>query len=349
MEVILRQELHREVFGKTDKQLETECIEHQKHLPKLITMTIEKLSLDNYNNFGSGVEIDYSTTTGILQVCGDTNVGKTSCIIESMLYVLYDTQSRNYDNVNSHNRKMQVTLELESNVKRYIIERGGQFKDKNRTPKNYMTSIRITENGKRLAETNIKKIREKTRELFGTQEDIEAVSIISRESILFNKQSDILRKKLLSRIFTIEEYNAIYKTIRGIDSETEYSLYPKLVKGIIKEMNKLIPEYKLKVNIVADKISIYAEYETKRLEIRKLGYSESINFEIIFKIVVNHMNNVMRTNMLIIDIPEIDKTMIEKIRGKIDKIIIITNTELENVDKIINIKIGEDGNSYIPQ
>lgn len=330
------------INNQHDKEYET-LVNTQ---PEIKDIKLKTLELTNFNCFGNDNTIKYDTMTGIIYVVGDENTGKTSCLVDALLYSIYDAKGRNYDNVNGNTRKMETKIDLKNGDNKYTIERQSQFKDKQRTPKNYATQTIISCNGKKNRELTPKELKTKIHDNFGTQEEFENVTIVSNDTIFFTRLSDIERRKMINIMFNVKEYCDIYKKINDIDIENE--LYDYIIKEIIKEINQVCTEYTLKSKNNNGKISIYAKYENKKIEIRKFGYSESVKFEIMFKCVLNKINSIIRTDTLIIDTPIEPISTITKIIDMKERVFITTKKAPSDAKNVINVKI-HDGYSCIEQ
>lgn len=334
-------------IDKSNKQIEKEYDVLVNKLSGLKNIKIKNLEITNFNGFGSDNNIKYDALGGIIYVVGDENTGKTSCVIDALLYSIYDGTGRNYDNVNSNSRKMETIVELKNGDNDYKIERIAQFKDKQKTPKNYTTQTIFSCNGKKYRDLTLKQLKNEIDDNFGTQDDFENVTIISNDTIFFSRLSDVERHKMINKMFCVEEFCDIYKKIDNNDNDIEFELYIHILKEIIKEINKICTEYTLNCENNNGKISIYAKYENKKIEIRKFGYSECVKFEIIFKCVLNKMNSLIRTDSLIIDIPiELSNTII-KIADTKERVFIIAKKAPKDAENVIKIDVDENGHSCI--
>ena len=337
--------------GKSEEVIEEEYEAKIKEIPRKKVINIESIEITNFNGFGKGNEIEYKNMKGIIQVKGENGSGKTGCIVDALLYGMYDGKARNYDNINSKTREMTIIVEMEENGDKYVIETEAQFKDVFRNTKNFSTKITLTRNNKRIRRDSVKGVKDIITNTVGTMEEMTNVTIISRDKTeLFSMMSDTDRRKIIMRMFRIEEYSNIYREVMNDDTEIgeeiEIELYTRILKEIVKNINKINEEYILKYENKGGRISIYAEYKNKKIEIRKLGYNESIKFEIMFKVVMNKINNVVETNILVIDVPNIKYDVVEKIMDMKEKIIIITNDDIKH-DVEIGIEINDKGESCI--
>ncbi len=213
-----------------------------------VNWRLKKVEWDNLFNYGEGNSINFENLNGVVGILGKNFSGKSS-IIDSMLYTVYNTTSKNnrknLNLINQNEEECRGYVEIAIGTKTYKIER--KSKKYNRTLKGKKTVEAKTDvefnvydnvtqeerslNGTTRMETdyNIKK-------MFGTVEDFLLTSMASQlDSLSYLNEGSTRRKEILGKFLDLELFDKKFKMcnedsvdlkgalkrLRGVDYDSE--------------------------------------------------------------------------------------------------------------------------------
>jgi DNA repair exonuclease SbcCD ATPase subunit/DNA repair exonuclease SbcCD nuclease subunit len=230
--------------------------EQQEDIIRNVNWRLRKVEWDNLFNYGDGNCINFENLNGVVGVLGKNFSGKSS-IIDSLLYTVYNTTSKNnrknLNLINQNEDECRGYVEISIGTKIYKIER--KSKKYNRTLKGKQTVEAKTDvefnmydtllqeekslNGTTRIETdyNIKKI-------FGTIEDFLLTSMASQlDSLAYLNEGSTRRKEILGKFLDLELFDKKFKMcnedsvdLKGAIKRLGGSDYDELIKEARTEL-----------------------------------------------------------------------------------------------------------------
>ena len=198
--------------------------EQQEDVIRNVNWRLKKVEWDNLFNYGEGNSINFENLNGVVGVLGKNFSGKSS-IIDSLLYTVYNTTSKNsrknLNLINQNEDECRGYAEIAIGNKVYKIER--ESKKYKRTLKGKQTTEAKTDvefsvydavldeerslNGTTRIETdsNIKKI-------FGTIDDFLLTSMASQlDSLAYLNEGSTRRKEILGKFLDLELFDKKFR------------------------------------------------------------------------------------------------------------------------------------------
>jgi DNA repair exonuclease SbcCD ATPase subunit/DNA repair exonuclease SbcCD nuclease subunit len=198
--------------------------EKQEDVIRNVNWRLKKIEWDNLFNYGEGNSINFENISGVVGVLGKNFSGKSS-IIDSLLYTVYNTTSKNnrknLNLINQNEDECRGYVEIAIGTKVYKIER--KSKKYKRTLKGKQTTEAKTDvefsvhdtllneekslNGTTRIETdyNIKK-------MFGTIDDFLLTSMASQlDSLSYLNEGSTRRKEILGKFLDLELFDKKFK------------------------------------------------------------------------------------------------------------------------------------------
>ena len=256
--------------------------EQEEEVARNVNWKLRNVKWDNLFNYGSGNEINFGNAHGILGIFGKNYSGKSS-IVDSVLYTLYNSTSKNVrKNINFINQNKETCsgeIEIDVGHNTYIIERvsekytkklKGEVTFESKTDVNFVKRNNVTGeeeslNGLSRTDTdrNIKKV-------FGTLEDFLMTSMSSQiGSLSFINEGSTRRKEILAKFLDLELFEKKFKLGKEEASEIKAALkrlqgrdFKEEIKIANKELvlNEIIAERKKKeCELLSRDIEILAE------------------------------------------------------------------------------------------
>jgi len=196
----------------------------QEDVIRNVNWRLKKVEWDNLFNYGEGNAINFENLSGVVGVLGKNFSGKSS-IIDSLLYTVYNTTSKNnrknLNLINQNEDECRGYVEIAIGNKIYKIER--ESKKYKRTLKGKQTTEAKTDvefrvydaalqeekslNGTTRIETdsNIKKI-------FGTIDDFLLTSMASQlDSLAYLNEGSTRRKEILGKFLDLELFDKKFR------------------------------------------------------------------------------------------------------------------------------------------
>jgi len=240
-EFLVNYKVEREILDKVfeiNKKYNTE-VESKEEVARNVNWNVKSIEWDNLFNYGEGNRIDFSNLKGIVGIFGKNYSGKSS-VIDSILYTLFNTTSKNekkVSNVINTAKKVAIgNLKISIGDNDYVIARSCDKNIKKNGGEETKTELNflcdgVSMNGNTRVETdqNIKK-------LFGTMDDFLLTSMSSQlDSLSFIREGSTKRKEILARFLDLELFDAknklakeesaslkaIIKKLEVIDYDTE--------------------------------------------------------------------------------------------------------------------------------
>jgi DNA repair exonuclease SbcCD ATPase subunit/DNA repair exonuclease SbcCD nuclease subunit len=216
-------------------------VEDEEDVRRNINWKLKKLQWDNLFNYGESNSIDFSKIEGIVGVLGKNFSGKSS-IIDSLLYTVYNTTSknnrRNFNLINQNEDWCRGYVEIDIGTKTYKIERKskkyvkklkGKETDEAKTDVEFnvydnAVDVETSLNGITRMETD-----KNIRKIFGTIEDFLTTSMASQlESLSYINEGSTRRKEILAKFLDLEIFEKKFRLSKEATSD---------LKGAIRKMS----------------------------------------------------------------------------------------------------------------
>lgn len=270
-----------------NKKFNTE-VESKEEVARNINWKVESLEWDNLFNYGTDNKINFKNLQGIVGIFGKNYSGKSS-VIDSILYALYNTTSKNEKKasnvINTAKKNAVVNLKLSVDDSEYVIARSCEKtikKDGSEEAKTTLNFIGdgVSINGDTRVQTdaNIKK-------MFGTIDDFMLTSMSSQlDSLSFIREGSTKRKEILGRFLDLEIFDAKNKlakedsaSIKALIKKLEATDYDTQMLKTQDEIEILNTTTNLLKDLVSDSNNTLKQLKT---EIDSLdGQLKSINVE----------------------------------------------------------------------
>ena len=209
-----------------------EIIEHEEDVKRNINWRLKRLQWDNLFNYGESNSIDFSNISGIVGVLGKNFSGKSS-IIDSLLYALFNTTSKNnrknLNLINQNEDWCKARAEIDIGAKTYIVERiskkykkklKGKVTAEAKTDVEFFvydnaTEVETSLNGITRIETD-----KNIRKVFGTIEDFLTTSMASQlDSLSYLNEGSTRRKEILAKFLDLEFFDRKFKLVKEDSSD----------------------------------------------------------------------------------------------------------------------------------
>ena len=237
-------------------------IEKEEDVKRNINWRIKKLEWDNLFNYGDANKVNFSSLSGVVGILGKNFSGKSS-IIDSMLYTVFNTTSKNsrknLNLINQNEDSCRGYVEIDIGTKTYKIERKSdkyKKKIKGKETEEAKTDVEFSVydstsgvdtplNGITRMETD-----KNIRKIFGTIEDFLMTSMASQlDSLSYLNEGSTRRKEILAKFLDLEVFEQKFKLAKDETSD---------LKGAIKKLSDRDFEQDIK-----DSNTLLARTETK--------------------------------------------------------------------------------------
>jgi len=198
--------------------------EDQEEVGRNVNWKLESLEWDNLFNYGSGNRISFSKLHGIVGIFGKNFSGKSS-IIDSMLYTLFNSTSKNerknFNIINQNKNHGMGKVEISIGNKKYIVQRSSEKYIKKlkgeetleaKTDLNFECYDKVTRETQSLNGLTRNETDRIIRKHFGTLEDFLLTSMSSQLGALqFISEGSTRRKEILAKFLDLEMFEKKYK------------------------------------------------------------------------------------------------------------------------------------------
>ena len=211
--------------------------EEKEEISRNVNWRLRSLEWDNLFNYGSGNSINFDNLEGIVGIFGKNFSGKSS-IIDSLLYTLYNSTSKNdRKNLNIINQNLPAgsgRVKISVGDADYYIERDSEKyvrKLKGETTTEAKTNVEFncydplvdnleSRNGLTRNETD-----KSIRKVFGTLDDFLYSSMASQmDSLTFIKEGSTKRKEILAKFLDLEFFERKFKLANDESADTKGAL-----------------------------------------------------------------------------------------------------------------------------
>jgi len=215
--------------------------EREEDVHRNINWKLKKLEWDNLFNYGEANTIDFSGLNGIVGVLGKNFSGKSS-IIDSLLYTIYNTTSKNnrktINLINQDKETCRGYIEIDIGPKTYKIERTSakykkKLKGKETLEAKTDVEFTVTDNAIKVTHSLNGVTRMETdkniRKVFGTVEDFLMTSMASQlDSLSFINEGSTRRKEILAKFLDLELFDRKFKMIKEDSAD---------IKGVLRRLS----------------------------------------------------------------------------------------------------------------
>ena len=208
--------------------------EEQEEVSRNINWKLRKLEWDNLFNYGEGNSVNFENLNGIVGILGKNFSGKSS-VIDSLLYALYNTTSKNNrKNINIINQNKQdcrAYVEIDVGTKTYKIERTsykytkklkGKITTEAKTDVEFVCYDNATGFEKSLNGLSRLGTDKNIRKIFGTVDDFLTTSMASQlGSLSYISEGSTKRKEILAKFLDLEMFDYKFKKAKEDFAQTK--------------------------------------------------------------------------------------------------------------------------------
>ena len=210
------------------------ALEESEEILRNINWKLKSMEWDNLFNYGEGNKIDFEKLNGIVGIFGKNYSGKSS-VIDSLLYTLYNTTSKNnrknLNVINQTREKAKGKVEIEIGDELYTVERSSEKyvkKLKGVTTTEAKTDVEFITSGESLNGLARNDTDKNIRRFFGTIDDFFLTSMTSQFGYLsFIGEGSTNRKQILAKFLDLENFEKKYKMAKEESAE---------IKSVLKRL-----------------------------------------------------------------------------------------------------------------
>ena len=220
----------------------TKMAEESESVLRNINWRIRSLEWHNLFNYGENNYIDFDKLSGIVGIFGKNYSGKSS-VIDSLLYTLYNTTSKNerksVNIINQNQEACAASLHITSGNKDYVVNRTSEKYSKKvkgevvieaKTVLDFDVTDAITGETKSLNGNTRNQTDAIIRRNFGTVDDFALTSMSSQFGALnFIDEGSTRRKEILAKFLDLELFEKKFKLAKEDSADT---------KGALKKLEK---------------------------------------------------------------------------------------------------------------
>jgi len=314
-----------------NKKFNTE-VESKEEVARNINWKVDSLEWDNLFNYGAGNRINFKNLQGIIGIFGKNYSGKSS-VIDSILYALYNTTSKNEKKssnvINTAKKNAVVNLKVSIDDSDYVVARTCEKTIKKDGSEEAKTTLNFIGDGVSLNGDNRVQTDANIKKMFGTIDDFMLTSMSSQlDSLSFIREGSTKRKEILGRFLDLEIFDAKNKLAKE-ESASIKALIKKLEatdydSQILKANDEIDTIYNQTQNLKVKVENANSSLSQLKTEVDSLdGQLKSINVESI-----DISKTIERKDYLI-------STLDKATKAKSDKVIELNNKTVE-LEKITN-------------
>tara|TARA_R110000824_G_scaffold5670_9_gene26096 strand:+ start:28598 stop:31750 length:3153 start_codon:yes stop_codon:yes gene_type:complete len=199
-------------------------VEEEEEVGRNVNWRLKRLEWDNLFNYGENNCVVFQNLSGVVGVFGKNFSGKSS-IIDSLLYTLFNTTSKNnrksLNIINQNRESCRGYVEIDIGTKTYIIERTskkyikklkGKETTESKTDLNFSVLDNATNVEKELNGLSRLDTDKNIRKIFGTVEDFLLTSMASQLGALsYIGEGSTRRKEILAKFLDLELFEKKFK------------------------------------------------------------------------------------------------------------------------------------------
>ena len=201
-----------------------EAAEREENVIRNISWRLKKLEWDNLFNYGDSNVVNFENLNGVVGILGKNFSGKSS-IIDSLLYAVYNTTSKNnrknLNLINQNEDSCRGYVEIASGTKVYKIERTSKKYKKKikgkqtmeaKTDVEFSVFDMLTQEESSLNGTTRIETDYNIRKVFGTIDDFLLTSMASQlDSLAYLNEGSTKRKEILGKFLDLELFDRKFK------------------------------------------------------------------------------------------------------------------------------------------
>jgi len=278
----LEEETLQQIFALNQKY--NKLVTEEEEVSRNVHWSVKNLEWDNLFNYGEGNSIDFNNLEGIVGIFGKNFSGKSS-IIDSFLYTLFNTTSKNERknlnviNQNKDNGKGSVAIDIGTDT--YHIERTSEKYEKklkgNITTEaktniefykvDNLTGEETPLNGDTRAQTD-----KNIRSVFGSIDDFLLTSMGSQiDSLAYINEGSTKRKEILAKFLDLEVFEKKFKKAK--DDAADLRVAIKKMKD--REFGTELKDKRKELAINEAKIDVQKR-ETEQIKEQTQEFYESV-------------------------------------------------------------------------
>ena len=279
----LEEEMLQQIFALNQKY--NKLVTEEEEVSRNVHWSVKNLEWDNLFNYGEGNSIDFNNLEGIVGIFGKNFSGKSS-IIDSFLYTLFNTTSKNERknlnviNQNKDNGKGSVAIDIGTDT--YHIERTSdkyEKKLKGNITTEAKTNIEFYKvdnltgeetplNGDTRAQTD-----KNIRSVFGSIDDFLLTSMGSQiDSLAYITEGSTKRKEILAKFLDLEVFEKKFKKAK--DDAADLRVAIKKMKD--REFGTELKDKRKELAINEAKIDVQKR-ETEQIKEQTQEFYESVS------------------------------------------------------------------------
>ena len=211
--------------------------EENEEVSRNINWSLRSIEWDNLFNYGEGNIINFDNLEGIIGIFGKNFSGKSS-IIDSILYTIYNSTSKNdRKNLNIINQNKEIgegrvkisvgdrDYYIERSSEKYIKKLKGVTTQEAKTNAEFKMYDPVTDNVKGLNGLTRNQTDKNIRKVFGTLDDFLYSSMASQlDSLTFIKEGSTKRKEILAKFLDLEFFERKFRLSKEDASDTRGAL-----------------------------------------------------------------------------------------------------------------------------
>jgi len=199
-------------------------VEEDEEVRRNVNWKLRRLEWDNLFNYGEGNSIDFQSLEGVTGILGKNFSGKSS-IIDSLLYTLFNTSSKNnrktYNIINQNRNNCRGYVEIDIGSNTFMIERSSEKYVKNlkgkstneaKTDVNFWSIDNATGDRRELNGLSRGDTDKNIRKVFGTVDDFLLTSMASQlGSLSYISEGSTKRKEILAKFLDLEFFDKKFR------------------------------------------------------------------------------------------------------------------------------------------
>jgi DNA repair exonuclease SbcCD ATPase subunit/DNA repair exonuclease SbcCD nuclease subunit len=211
--------------------------EQEEEISRNINWRLKNIKWDNLFNYGQNNEINFSDVNGIVGIFGKNFSGKSS-IVDSLLYTLYNSTSKNvrknlnFINQNKETCLGEVNIDIGHNTyvvqrtsEKYVKRLKGEETLEAKTDVEFFKKDKITGTEQSLNGLSRNDTDKNIRKVFGTLEDFLLTSMASQlGSLSFISEGSTRRKEILAKFLDLEFFEKKFKMAKEDSADIKSSI-----------------------------------------------------------------------------------------------------------------------------
>ena len=239
-------------------------VEEDEEVARNINWRLKSVEWDNLFNYGEGNKIDFENLNGVVGIFGKNFSGKSS-IIDSLLYTLYNSTSKNNrKNLHLINQtkddcrgKVEILVghnvyEVERTSEKYEKKLHGNTTIEAKTDIEFSKSDEVVGENISLNGLSRNDTDKNIRKMFGTMDDFLFTSMASQlGSLMFISEGSTRRKEILAKFLDLEMFERKFRLakedasdLRGMLKRLEGTEYDEKIEEIQKKLTEIENETK---------------------------------------------------------------------------------------------------------